>query len=54
MNVIGYESWTTRDKLTLVQIFKNPDTGLTVRVVVSHRESILDTWEPINTLERND
>ncbi len=54
MNVIGYESWVTRDRLTMVQIFKNPDTGLTVRVVVSNRETILDTWEPINTLERND
>lgn len=54
MNVIGYESWSTRDKLTLVQIFRNPETGLTMRVVVSRRESILDIWEPITTLERND
>lgn len=54
MNVIGYESWVTRDKLTMVQIFRNPDTGLTIRVMAYSRESILDLWEPINTLERND
>lgn len=54
MNVIGYEMWTSADKLTMAQIFRDINTGLTVRVVVSQRDSILDTWEPINTLERND
>lgn len=54
MNVIGYERWCTADKCTMVQIFRDIDTGLTVRVDVWKRETILDTWEPINTLERND
>lgn len=54
MNVIGYESWQTRDRCTMVQVFRDIDTGLTVRVVVSQRASILDTWEPLITLERND
>ena len=50
----GYTPLVSRDKLTLVQIFTDLETGAHIRVTVAHRLAPYLSWSPPTEVERVD
>jgi len=50
----GYTPLVSRDKLTLVQIFTDLETGEHIRVTVAHRLAPYLSWLPPTEVERVD
>lgn len=50
----GYTPLVSRDKLTLVQIFTDLETGEHIRVTVAHRLAPYLFWLPPTEVERVD
>ena len=48
----GYLPLVSRDKLTLVQIFTDLETGEHIRITVAHRLAPYLTWSPPIEVER--
>jgi hypothetical protein len=48
----GYLPLMSRDKLTLVQIFTNLETGEHLRITVARRSAPYLTWSPPTEVER--
>ena len=50
----GYKPLISQDKTTLVQIFTDLDTGLTVRTTVATRAAPFLTWGPTTEVQEID